>query len=67
MEKTKAQIAAKEYKLYDKVVTDYYRDEVFTIIGIRETELELQGDWSGGTNNVCQRSWYPINNCTKIN
>ena len=57
---------AKNYKLYDKVTTDYYENEVFTVIGIKENELELQGDWSGGTHNVCQRSWYPINKCTKI-
>lgn len=53
-----------EYKLYDKVITDRYKNEIFTVIGIRPDELELQGDWSGGTINVCQISWYPIEKCT---
>lgn len=50
------------YKLYDKVTEPmYYHNEIFTVVGIRPNELELQGDWSGGTHNVCQRSWVDIN------
>lgn len=30
------------------------------IVGIRETEVELEGDFSGGTHNVVQKSWLPI-------
>lgn len=53
-------------KLYDKVLTDYYENEEFIVIGIRVDELELQGDWSGGTHNVCQRSWYPRAKCRLV-
>lgn len=35
----------------------YDHGEVFKVVGIREHELELEGDWSGGTHNVCQRGW----------
>jgi len=28
--------------------------------------LELRGDWSGGTHNVSQTSWYPIEKCKPI-
>lgn len=54
------------YQLGEKVLTDYYRNELFTVVGIRETELELEGDWSGGTNNVMQKSWYPCRKIWKI-
>ena len=30
------------------------------IVGIRENEVELEGDYSGGTHNVCQTDWLPI-------
>lgn len=49
------------FNLGDEVTTEYYyHREVFTVVGIRENELELRGDWSGGTHNVDQVSWYPI-------
>ncbi len=32
--------------------------EPFKIVGIRENQVELEGDFSGGTHNVCQRSWF---------
>lgn len=39
--------------------TDMYNGkEEFTIIGIREHEVELQGDFSGGTHNVVQSGWF---------
>lgn len=38
----------------------YWGREQMKIVGIRENEVELEGDWSGGTNNVCQRSWMPV-------
>ncbi len=57
-----------DFKLYEKVTTDYYNhNEVFTVIGIRTNELELQGDWSGGTHCVDQRGWYAIEKCKKYN
>jgi hypothetical protein len=32
----------------------------FTVIGIRKDEVEISGDWSGGTHNVKQSSWVKI-------
>lgn len=38
--------------------TDVYNGrELMKIVGIRENEVELEGDYSGGTHNVCQRGW----------
>lgn len=34
--------------------------EPLKVVGLRESEVELEGDYSGGTHNVCQRSWLPI-------
>lgn len=42
--------------------------ERMEIVGLRETEVELEGDYSGGTHNVCQKDWLPIKGvllCTK--
>lgn len=51
-----------DIELNDKVVHPdiYYGREVFRVVGIRTKpdEVELEGDWSGGTHNVCQRAWY---------
>jgi len=53
-----------EYRLGDRVTTEYYNHgEIFKVVGIRETELELRGDWSGGTHNVDQTGWYPREKC----
>jgi len=38
----------------------YDGNECMTVVGIRKTEVELEGDYSGGTHNVCQKSWLPI-------
>lgn len=38
----------------------YWGRESMKIVGIRETEVELEGDYSGGTHAVCQKSWMPI-------
>ena len=38
----------------------YNGKEPLKVIGIRENEVELEGDYSGGTHNVCQRDWLPI-------
>lgn len=53
------------YRLKDKVTCGrgYNHGEVFTVVGIREHELELEGDWSGGTHNVSQKDWVPIDDC----
>lgn len=43
-----------------------YHDEIYNgkeqmkVVGIRENEVELEGDWSGGTHRVCQKDWMPI-------
>jgi len=49
-----------EIKLFDRVIHPeiYNGNEVFVVVGIRVDELELQGDWSGGTHNVSQRGWF---------
>jgi hypothetical protein len=49
----------------------YHRDvynhcEPLKIVGIIEFELELEGDYSGGTNNVCQKQWMPIKGVSTI-
>ncbi len=55
-----------EYQLGDRVTTEYYyHGEVFEVVGIRKDELELKGDWSGGTHNVVQIGWYPVEKCKK--
>jgi len=51
--------------------TVYHRDiyshkEPLKIIGVREKELELEGDYSGGTHNVCQKQWMPIVGVSRI-
>ena len=38
----------------------YSGREIFKVVGIREHDVELEGDYSGGTHSVCQRSWMPI-------
>ncbi len=56
-----------DYRLGDKVTTEYYdHGEKFEVVGIRANELELRGDWSGGTHNVDQTSWYPKDKCKKL-
>lgn len=53
MENLKLGMFAYHKKIYDG-------KELMKIVGIRETEVELEGDYSGGTHNVCQRDWLPI-------
>ena len=38
----------------------YWGHEPMKIVGLRETQVELEGDYSGGTHNVCQKDWMPI-------
>ena len=42
----------------------YNHREPLKIVGIRETELE--GDFSGGTHNVCQKDWLPIKGTSRV-
>ncbi len=44
----------------------YNHCEPLKIVGIRETELELEGDFSGGTHNVCQKDWLPIKGTSRV-
>jgi hypothetical protein len=51
--------------------TVYHRDvyehrEALTIVGIREDELELEGDYSGGTHGVKQKQWMPLKGTSRI-
>ena len=45
-----------KFKLGDKV---YYNVDSapFIVVGIREYTVEIEGDFSGGTHNVCQKDW----------
>jgi hypothetical protein len=45
-------------RVYHKDIYD--GKELMKIVGIRETEVELEGDYSGGTHSVCQKDWLPI-------
>ena len=54
-----------DFRIDEKVRTDYYENEVFVITGIRKNELELEGDWSA-MYNVIDKSWYPIGKIKKI-
>lgn len=60
-------MTGEHYRLGDKVTIDLYNHlEVFKVVGIRETELELEGDWSGGTHNVNQTGWCKISKCKLV-
>ena len=38
----------------------YYGKEPFKVVGIREKEVELEGDYSGGTHPIKGTGWMPI-------
>lgn len=44
----------------------YEHKEPMKIVGITETHVQLEGDYSGGTHNVCQRDWLPIKGTSRI-
>jgi hypothetical protein len=52
----------KGYKIlnmYPVYIEDVYQGkEPFKVVGIRQNEIELEGDFSGGTHNVCQKDWF---------
>lgn len=37
----------------------YHGKELMEVVGLRRDTIELQGDYSGGTHNVCQKDWLP--------
>ena len=43
----------------------YGGKEKMKIVGIRKTEVELEGDYSGGTQAVAQKSWMPRAGCIR--
>lgn len=45
-------------KVYHKDI--YWGKEQMKVVGLREAEIELEGDYSGGTHSVCQKSWHPL-------
>lgn len=49
----------------------YHRDiynhrEPLKIVAVKEDEIEVEGDFSGGTHNVIQRSWLPLKGTSVI-
>ena len=38
----------------------YDGKECMTVVGIRRDEVELEGDYSGGTHNIIEKEWYSI-------
>ncbi len=38
----------------------YSGNELMKVVGIRKHEVELEGDYSGGTQPVTQKQWMPI-------
>ena len=55
-------VAIRGYKtlnMYPVYIEDVYNGkEPFKVVGIRENQVELEGDFSGGTHNVCQKDWF---------
>jgi hypothetical protein len=45
-------------KVYHEAL--YWGKEEMKVVGIRENEVELEGDYSGGTHAVCQKDWLPL-------
>lgn len=45
-------------KVYHEKI--YWGKEQMEVVGIREKEVELEGDYSGGTHNVRQKDWLPL-------
>lgn len=50
--------------VYHKDIYDY--KEPLTVKGIKEKELLLEGDFSGGTHNVSQQDWLSVENTSRI-
>ncbi len=51
-----------ELKIGQKVYHSdvYFGKEPLEVVGIRKKEVELEGDYSGGTHKVTQKEWLPI-------
>lgn len=44
----------------------YEHREALKVVGIRANELELEGDYSGGTHGVCQKQWMPVKGVSRV-
>lgn len=44
----------------------YNGKELMKIVGIRKEEVELEGDFSGGTHAVTQKDWFPLNTIFRL-
>lgn len=44
----------------------YNGQEMMEVVGIRKTEVELEGDFSGGTNPLAQKSWMPLSGLFRL-
>jgi hypothetical protein len=54
------------FKLNDSVEIEDFPDDTFVVVGVRENELELLGDWIGGTAGSSQKGWYRIDKIKPI-
>lgn len=50
--------------VYHKEV--YNHKEPLKILGVTEIQILLEGDYSGGTHNVIQKSWMPLHGLSRI-
>lgn len=59
---------SRTFKLGDIVYhrSVYEHKEPLKVVGILEDKLLLEGDYSGGTNNILQRDWLPIKGTSRI-
>ncbi len=57
-----------EFNLGDSATCEdgYNHGEVFKVTGIRADEIELSGDWSGGTHAVYQSQWVKKEQCKLV-
>ena len=57
-----------EIKIGDTVYhrSIYEHKEPLRVVGITENALLLEGDYSGGTHNVCQRDWLPLKGTSRV-
>lgn len=64
----KEKIHASELRLNMEVFHEniYHGRELMTVVGIRETSVELRGDYSGGTNPSMSDEWYPIDGIFRL-
>lgn len=54
----------KDFQLFEWVKISSMSSEVFKVVGIREDQLELEGDWSQAYN-IIQKDWHPIHKIRK--